>query len=192
MAKKCIICQSPNRLDIDKQILSGVSLAKISRDYGVPYNSVARHAKYDITRQLATAFHKKMQVEDFNLLNKIDELLAKAEDIFNRNYDKGRDGMALKALAEQRLVFDLILRISMALHEIKQMEEADIIEMNGQMEQAQLEQSMQVLTFEELEIFERLTRKLETQDRSIQVLPAKKLSAGVFSTTKVKRTRFKA
>ena len=192
MANKCIICQSPNRLEIDKQILSGVSLAKISRDYKVPYNSIARHAKYDITRQLATAFHKKMQVEDFNLLNKIDELLAKAEDIFNRNYDKGRDGMALKALAEQRLVFDLILRISMALHEIKQMEQADIIEMDSQMQQTQLEQSMQVLTIEELEIFERLTRKLETQDSSIQVLPAKKLSAGVFSTTKVKRTRFKA
>lgn len=192
MANKCIICQSPNRLEIDKQILSGVSLAKISRDYAVPYNSLARHAKYDITRQLATAFHKKMQVEDFNLLNKIDELLAKAEDIFNRNYHNGRDGMALKALAEQRLVFDLLLRISVALHEIKQMEQEDIILMDNQIQDTQLEQSMQVLTIEELEIFERLTRKLETQDSSIQVLPAKKLSAGVFSTTKVKRTRFKA
>ncbi len=122
MTQVCQTCNHPNRLEIDRAICRGVSLSQIARKYGVSRDSVGYHAEHHLSRQLAKAWEKKELAEGMDLLGRIEGILSKAETIFNRNYAKQKDGMALKALAEQRCTIELLAKIAAYMHETRAME----------------------------------------------------------------------
>ena len=166
MAQACQVCNHPKRINIDRQIVAGSSLSKISKEYGVSYGSLYGHAQNHITRQLATAMQKKEMTESMDLLGRIETLLARAEKIFHRNYDKGKDGLALKALGESRSTIELLAKIAAYLHEARAME----LQQQAKQEET-LDLSM--LNDRELSIFSKLIRKINKKDPAIVVLPDK-------------------
>ncbi len=122
MAMACRICNHPKRLQIDRQLVEGKSFQMISNAYAVDWQAVRRHKENHLSRQLVQAFSRKELGESLDLMNRIDQMLCRAEEIFQRNYDQKRDGLALKALSEQRGILELLCKISAYLHESRAME----------------------------------------------------------------------
>ena len=173
MTMKCKICSHPRRLDIDREIVKGGNLARIAKNFDLPYNSLYNHAQSHTTRQLAQAWEKRDLEESHNLLGKIDEIIYAAEDIFRRNYEAKKDGIALKALDSKRSTIELLAKISYSLHQAKvtELELARIESGQGDYNREQeYQERLKILTDEELKMLLRLSEKLESQDPTMIIL----------------------
>lgn len=189
MGMKCIICSDSRRLEMDRQIVSSGNIAKIAKTFGVSYSSLYAHSLSHVTRQLATALEKRETEESFNLLGRIDTIIQRAESIFHRNYEKGADVTALKALDSQRSTIELLAKISYSLHQAK-LAELEMMNQNSDGDHEEKEQefqeSLSILTIPELELMEKLQRKIQTQDPNIIVIPEKP-DAFSFTTRRTKK-----
>ena len=170
MKRECLICLDENRLQIDRAVIGGGSLASIAKKFNVSYSALTRHAANHISRQLAKAWEKRDLAESHDLLNRIDGLLQKAEQIFDRNYRAKRDVTALKALAEQRSTYDLLARISFNLHQAK-LSELELARQKSGDDLISLEedyqQKLQILTTAELKMLQRLQTKVLHQTETV-------------------------
>ena len=177
MGMICKICSHPRRLDMDRRIVQGDAIAKIAKDFGVSYSSLYSHSREHISRQMMQHADKVKLEESHELLAKIDGIITRAEDIFQRNYKKGKDIVALKALSEQRSTIQLLASISYALHQAK-LQELEIRKMeSGEadfQEKEEFRERLQVLTTAELKMFQRIMNKVEEQDPEIIVIPDEK------------------
>jgi len=117
MGNKCSICQHINKLDMEKQYLQGIPMSSISKKYGVQYNALLNHCHEHISRRLATNFNKQQLQQSFDLIGEIDSIISNVKDIFKRNYEKGKDETALRAISEHRNTLELLAKISAYLHE---------------------------------------------------------------------------
>jgi len=122
MGQLCKVCSHPKRLEIDRMIVAGSPILRISRIYGMTCNGIRAHAQNHLSRQLVQAVEKKSLTESGELLAQIEEILSKVRAICNRNYDLGRDLLALKALSEWRGTLQLVSQIAMNLHEARALE----------------------------------------------------------------------
>ena len=122
MTMVCKICSDSNRLAVDREIVAGGNLSKIAKEYNVPYGSLYNHAQEHLSRQLVGAYEKKSLVESMDLLAMIEGILEKAGQIFDRNFEKKRDALALKALSEQRSTIELLAKIASFLHQARALE----------------------------------------------------------------------
>ena len=170
MAQSCIICSHPKRLEIDREVIQRHSLAKICRDFCLPYASLYEHSKHHVTRQLAQAFEKQSLIEGNKLMEIIDDLIIKAQTIFDRNYAKGADVTALKAIDSIRGTIDLLAKISYQLHQAKMAElellrEKNVNRSNNRNDE--LEENLKCLTVEELRLFQRLQNKILHQNKDV-------------------------
>lgn len=173
MPQVCHCCTNSQRLLIDRQLVEGVSIAQVSRSFGIPYNSVFNH-KSHISRQLTQVLARQETIHNFNLLEKIDQIILRAEDLFQRNYDKGRDGLALKALAESRNTVELLAKISFQLEQTRQAELELARIQSGEVTielQDDFQSKLSVLNSAELQVLVQLQEKLETGDSTIVVIP---------------------
>lgn len=175
MAQNCSICQHINKLDMEKAYMNGESINKISQKYDVAYHSLYSHLNNHLSRQLVQAYDLKSKDESFDLMGRMDSLLQKAENIFDRNYKNGKDAMALKALGEQRNLIELLSKISFALHQAKANElEVKRIEAEGvqnEKGQKELQEGMEVLTNAELEMLGKLNCKMLQKDKKTIIIP---------------------
>lgn len=119
MGMACTVCNHEKRVEIDRSIISGQSHTKIAKEYGLNSQAIRHHAAEHLTRQLVTAMEKKEALESHNLISKIDDILAKAKLIFERNYARKKDAIALKALDSQRNTLELLSKIAFALHQAR-------------------------------------------------------------------------
>lgn len=148
-------------------ILSGHNRAAIGRLFGLSYHSLYLHAHNHLTRQLVTHMESVQLKSSVDLLATIDDILKKSQVIFDRNYEKGRDIVALKALDGTRATIQLLAQISAQLHQAKQLEldreaqEAEEVEKKDSAFKAQFA----ILTTEELCVLERLHNKLRHQNK---------------------------
>jgi len=122
MGQLCKVCSHPKRLEIDRMIVSGLSKPEIGRMFGISNDSIRGHAQEHLSRQLVQAFEQKSITQSSELINRIEDLLTKARTIFDRNFEKEKDLVALKALAEQRNTIALIASIAAYLHESRALE----------------------------------------------------------------------
>jgi hypothetical protein len=119
MGQSCKICNDSRRISLDREICEGKNIKNLAKSYNVPYHSLYYHAQNHIHRQLATAMQSKELTESFDLLHKIDKILSRTEKIFQRNFNQGKDGLALKALRESRGTLELLAKISVFMHEAR-------------------------------------------------------------------------
>ena len=167
---QCLTCSHSRRLDIDRELVSGNNMSAIARKYDVSYHSLEYHAKHHISRQLSKAVEIKMTEHNFDLLDRIDKIIRHAESIFDRNYKKRKDGIALKALDSQRQTFELLCKISAHLHQVKMEEARAEAEQTQRQSGNEISQSLQILSTDEMIVFARISEKLETQDPKIDCL----------------------
>lgn len=121
MARACKICELGRRKahELEQDYINGMNKSNIARKYGVSYDSVCGHIENHLTQKLVKGAELQESQDGFNLMEKIDELHSWTKVIFQRNFDKKRDRMALKALSEQRYTLELLAKISYALHQNK-------------------------------------------------------------------------
>ena len=122
MANVCKICTHPQRLEIDRALVSGQSKATIARTFGVSECSLSNHAANHLSRQLVTAYEARSANENLDLMNRIDKMINNAETIFQRNFDEKKDYLALQALNSQKGIIELLAKISAYLHQSRVME----------------------------------------------------------------------
>ena len=170
MTNKCQTCLHTDRREIDRELVSGANVQELSKRYGISHGSLYSHKEKHLTRQMKTAFEKQNLLEGSFLLGKIDLLIQRTENIFRRNYKKEKDGMALRALAESRQTFELLCKISYALHESKLAELR--LSRDFQMQQARedVSKALDVLTNDELRLYGLLSQKIESRDKTIDVI----------------------
>lgn len=186
MSNKSLILCHPDRLAMERAYLQGQSIAKIARDYGVSDDSLRNHLQNHMSRQLVKAYEKKELDGSMNLLAEIDDIIAHTKEIFKRNFDKGADVTALKALDSQRSTLELLCKISAYLHQTKLLELAEN-ENSFQKEQvADFSDRLKVLTTPELEMLISLQKKIDSQDKRIIIIPERQ---DAYTTTKKKPTR---
>jgi transposase-like protein len=180
MPQSCNICSHARRLEIDREIVQGKNLAKIAEEFDVPYHSIYAHSQKHISRQLVKVFEQRDVIESNNLLNIIDELLKRCNDIFERNYKKGHDVTALKAIDSSRNTIQLLANISAQVHAAKMAELQQLKDQSGNKgeEKEKFSKDIKIFTMEELEVFNRLINKMNNQDndkviRNGRVIPNK-------------------
>lgn len=167
MKHGCQVCIHPKRLEIDKMILSGHNRASIGRLFGLSYHSLYLHAHNHLTRQLVTHMESVQLKSSVDLMAVIDDILKKSQIIFDRNYQKGNDITALKALDSTRATIQLLSEISAQLLQAKQLEldrEAQEAEEVDKKESG-LKAQLAILTTEELCVLERLHNKIKNQNQ---------------------------
>jgi hypothetical protein len=136
MPQACQVCNHVNRLEIDREIVQGKSKTKIGSDYGVAVHSVNYHAEHHLTRQLVSAYTRKSQEWAMDLLDHLRDVVFKAAAIFDRAYAKNTstaDAVALRALSEQRGVFELLAKV-IAFSQTKAMEEQQASQQVGRVD----------------------------------------------------------
>ena len=171
MGKDCQICMHPKRVEIDRELVKGATLARVARFFNVSYNSLWLHKQNHISRQLSTSYEMATLRTDIDLLGTIDDILKKSQIIFDRNFNANKDALALKALDSERSTIQLLSQISAQLHAAKMAEldraraEEERVERKAEQEQSRLA----ILTTEELLVLERLQNKLahRNQDKII-------------------------
>ncbi len=172
MTMKCTICSHSKRLQIDREIIEGGNLSKIARKYKVSYNAIYYHSNNHLTRQLIQAYATKETNENFDLLGRIDKIVTRTEKIFHRNFDEGKDGVALKALDSQRNTFELLAKISYTLHQVKLAEiECMTIDKQENTKHQEFANKMDVLNMPEMEMLNKLVKKVENSDAKTIIIP---------------------
>ena len=179
MAMKCITCSHPKRLEAERAYLQGVAVTKIAGDLGLNEGTVRFHMTNHLSRQLVKAFEQRELSTSMDMLGEIDQIIRQAKDIFNRNYRKGADVTALKALSEQRSTLELLCKISAFMHESKLLELQTRNEYD-QHEAGELNQAaLAVLTVPEMKMFLQLSDKINNQTRTIIIPEDPNPCAGV-------------
>ena len=186
MGRICEICSNENRNDIDKELLDGRTMASVSRKYGVSESSLCFHKNHNhISKRLEKSYALRQQDENFDLLNRIEKIIKDAEIIFKRNFDKHKDRIALKALDSQRATFDLLAKISYAHHQAKLIELEILQQSNNDRNNEVAENtakafvdSLEILSDDEMTVWEKLYNKILSQDISIDALQSIKIKYG--------------
>jgi len=173
MGNICTICNHIRRIEMDRALVSGRNVASIAKEYKVSAGSLYHHREHHITRQLATAMQIKSTSESLDILGRIDAILAKTELICQRNFDAGKDGIAIKALTETRSTLELLSKISIAMHSAKMAEEEsaneNTIEVKNLASQEFRQDIINICTKEERLVLENLMHKIATKDKSLDI-----------------------
>lgn len=171
MTRKSLIVGHPNKLQMERKYLQGSSIASIAREFGVGEESLRNHVQNNMSRQLVKAYEQKELTSSLDTLSEIDQIITYAKDIFKRNYDKGADITALKALDSQRSTLELLCKISAFLHQTKLLELQEAQTGDNEEKNEEFQKSLSVLTTPELKMLLRIQNKLETQDRKDIIIP---------------------
>lgn len=104
MARHCQCCVSKSHRAIDRALLSGQTIASVSRRFGVSWDSVQRHLKGHITKVLQK--HALLERESVRRGGRLQEMLdyiaRKAQDILEQAEAGGNLSIALHAVRELR------------------------------------------------------------------------------------------
>jgi len=122
MAQICQVCNHPKRLEIDRQLVQGISHTRISREYDVSINSVMRHAENHLSRQLVKSMEMKQAMQNAGLVNEIESLLNKSKSILNKAEADGKLNLALNAIRETRGTLELMAKICATIYQIQAQE----------------------------------------------------------------------
>jgi len=175
MSRKCSICSHPNKIDAEREYFQGKSVSGIARRYSMSPESLRCHLRDHTSRQMAQAYKKKQEVESLDLFNEIDDLVERTKKILDRAESKEHDLTALKAIAELRGTYQLMLQIAVALHQTKQEDYEKELQEESQERTAEMVEKMKILTPEEQKVFRMLLIKIDTKTETIDPLESIRL-----------------
>jgi hypothetical protein len=158
----CDICEHAQRLDIDMDLVSGKSHYRISKEYFVNPRALRWHMEH-LPRRLVQAQAKQILAESMDLLGRIEQSIARAERIFQRNYEKNTtagDHAALQALREKRSYLELLGTSNAFVYEVRLRELQKSQERFDQERDAEIDAQLRRLTFEEREMLLQLQFKM--------------------------------
>lgn len=166
MPQACKVCAlGPSTVkDLESDYVMGMNTHQLKEKYGVSYGSVQSHLENHLPERIVRGAQIELRQDSLHLLEKIDELYSWMKEIFQRNYDRKKDGLALKALEAQRGTLELLAKISYALHQNKL---AEIEKDKGELLNVDI--PIDRLTKEEQVVYFQLLQKLQGDRVTIDV-----------------------
>jgi hypothetical protein len=162
----CDICEHTQRLDIEMDLVSGKSHYRISKEYRVNPRALLWHMKH-LPRRLVQAQAKQVLVERMDLLGRIEQSIARAEKIFQRNYEKNTtagDHAALQALREERSYLELVGTSYAFVYEVRLREMEKYQERFDEERKAEMDANMKHLADWELDLLVYIQERLAGEE----------------------------
>jgi hypothetical protein len=118
MPRRCTICGSSHRDDIDRVLVEGrTPYRRIATQFRVSESSVRRHAAGHLPQALATAADAAQAANGDDLLFQVRQLQERAVTILDRAETDGDHRVALAAIREARGCLELLGRLAGELQE---------------------------------------------------------------------------
>ncbi len=164
--KVCSICQMPNRLEIDKALLSGKTIAAVSLEFGgISRDALSNHRQKHISKRLATLTQRREAAENLDIRNELENMITRIKDILTYAEKNKQHSTFLKATAELRCSFELLLKIAVAIHDTEREDLKAKEEFTQAKNDAEFQKKLGVLTVSELKMFLALQEKVLMQSK---------------------------
>lgn len=109
MPRVCSICTHPEREQVDNALVSGVSLRDIAAQYPpLTLSALSRHHNRHVSAALAAMQTAAQADRRATLLDRIEGLIERAEEMFTTAAKEGKASQAMDALKELRLQLALL------------------------------------------------------------------------------------
>jgi hypothetical protein len=119
MGKYCGICKHPSRKIIERLILKRVGYRIIARDYGVDKGCCVNHRRECMKRRILKAADKLDIVLGADLLDKLERLEKRFEQLATQAQQLCQIPAAVLALKELRATLELIHKMTAEMHPVK-------------------------------------------------------------------------
>lgn len=109
--RPCSICSHPQRSEIDRQLIAGISVHKIAGNFNVTHQSLRRHRDAHVSRSVVAAAarerHEAADQYDDNLLSEVRTLQKKVEGLGAAAYRNGDIRGAISAVTNAAKMVEL-------------------------------------------------------------------------------------
>lgn len=112
MPRTCNVCVHQERDSIDKAIVAGEPYRSIARRFSISKDSVSRHAQNHLSESLKSAYTDKGKALGEELLNRVEGLISKAEDLLAYGERKPKGPHWASGLREFRKSLELLARLT--------------------------------------------------------------------------------
>ena len=120
MSQVCGICTSPNRLEVDRALIAGRSLAGIAREFGVSVDCLSRHKAGHLSRQLLKSAEIRELVSLDTLASDVAMMRERCLDVMERARKRNWLNTELRSLGELRSVYTFMTSLCLDLERMKQ------------------------------------------------------------------------
>ena len=123
MGMKCKVCSDSRKIEIDRALLAGGNVSKVSKKFDLPYMSVYRHRDKHISRQLVKSQEVRDSLTGKHLLNVVQDVLENCKRIMHETgHDPKQYNISLTAAGKVLSVVQLLHEITTNLLEYQQTE----------------------------------------------------------------------
>lgn len=164
LSYRCSVCQHPERLTIDRQLVQGIRKTTLAERYGVSTAALLNHEREHISRQLAQGIEKQQALQNMNLHEELVGTYNRVKRILDQAERDGKPYLALEAAAEMRQSMGLMLKCAVELQQMELIKLQIEQEKSGEAtkdRQAEWTSKMWVLSDAELLMYERICQKID-------------------------------
>ncbi len=112
MPRECTVCAHPDKAEIDKALVTGVSSAEIAGRYRtIGERAIRRHRTNHVPETLAKAHEAEEVAQADTLLEQVRDLQERALDILDKAEEAGELRTALGAIREARGNLELLAKL---------------------------------------------------------------------------------
>ena len=167
----CKVCNHPNRLEIDRELIQGRPYSMLANKYDINWQTLRRHHHMHLTRQMTKAYEIKQDSQNDVLMQSIEELTARTKAILEKAEKTNKMNTALNAIRELRGIYEFMAKVAFSLHTAK-MQEIQAAGLNDQGKAQGETIAYKVLNDAELRMLSLLLHKIEANDQTIDVAEA--------------------
>ncbi len=117
MSRRCTICDHPQRVEVDRQLIEAESFRNISERFSISLGALHRHKSDHIDENLAKAKEAQEVAQADNLLDQVRGLQKKALNILSKAEAAKDYRAATGAIREARGCLELLARLLGELNE---------------------------------------------------------------------------
>ena len=111
MARRCTVCDHPQREEIDMQLVCGESYRKIADQFSLSFGSIARHKESHIPDALVKAQDAGEAAQGDTLLAQVKALQSEAQDILGEARAAGDLKTALLGIGKAKECLELLFKV---------------------------------------------------------------------------------
>lgn len=111
MARKCLVCGHPERVEIDRSMVEGLPYREIERRFRVDKSSLSRHLKHHLAEALQTARKAEDALKGESLWEQIEWLKAEALRISVKAEQAEDYRTALAGIREMTRIVELMAKL---------------------------------------------------------------------------------
>jgi len=166
MARACEVCNHSKRHEIDLAIIQNKNISQIARDYNVSYYSVYKHKKNHIV--ITPEIAAETSAIACDLINELEKVLNSAKRIYESAVIQNKGEIALRSLAEIRQTLEVLAKARFSVRQIEELQKQIEVLENQLREKEkenglELSEKIKILNNAELEMFNKLVHKINSQ-----------------------------